>query len=117
LAKGLNEVSLVVVKFNAVEKELLRKPSDSPETKKVQSELELRVVRLFSAIIEYQAKAVRYYIRSSVVRLLRDVFNTDNWNSMIEQISRAKTSCMELMARISDDRSRARFDRQVRRAS
>ena len=113
--KGLNEISLTVVKFNSVEKELLRKPSDFAETKEVQSELELQVVKLFSVIIEYQAKAVRYYVHSSGAQVLRDVFNTDDWKNMLQQINETKASCGELMARIKEDRYRGRSERQVRR--
>jgi len=115
LVKGLNDVSLTVVKFNSVEKELLRKPSDSPETREVQSELELQVVKLFSVIIEYQAKAVLYYVHSSGAQVLRDVFNTNDWKNMLEQINEAKASCGELMARIKEERYQGQSNRQVRR--
>ena len=112
--KGLNDVSLTVVKFNSVEKELLRKPSDSPETIQVQSELELQVVQLFSLIIEYQAKAVRYDVHSGGAQVFRDLFNTDDWKTMLQKIDEAKASCEELIARIKEDRHQGQSDRQVR---
>lgn len=104
---------MTVVKFNSVEKELLRKPSDSPQTREVQSELELQVVKLFSVIIEYQAKAVRYYVHSSGTQVLRDIFYTDDWKNMLEQINEAKASCGELISRIKEDRYQGLSERQV----
>ena len=112
--KGLNEVSLTIVKFNSIEKELLQQPSDFTETREVQSELELQVVKLFSVIIEYQAKALRYNVHSSGAQVLRDVFNTNDWKNMLEQINEAKASCEVLVARIKDDRYQGISDRQVR---
>ena len=104
---------MTVTKFNAVEKELLRKPSDSSETREVQSELELQVVRLFSVLIEYQAKAVRYYVHNSGTQVLQDICNTNDWKNMLEQINEAKASCEELIARIKEDRYQGISDRQV----
>lgn len=111
--KGLDQISLVTIRFNLIEQVLQPKPSDTSETLRVQSELASRVVLLFSGIIEYQARAVCYFVHHGA-RLFRNLVKADDWAGLLEAINQAKIDCSGLVERIREDRSEARFARQVR---
>jgi hypothetical protein len=111
--KGIDQVSLVTIRFNSIEQVLQPKPSDTPETLEVQSELASRVVLLFSGIIEYQARAVYYFVHNRA-RLFRDLVKADDWAGLLEQINQSEIDCSGLVKRIREDRLESRFARQVR---
>jgi N-terminal domain of NWD NACHT-NTPase len=112
--KGLDQVSLITIQFNSVEQELQSKPSDSPGTVQVQSELESRIVKLFSEIVEYQARTVLYFFRGSGARTLRDFVKADDWEELLEQIRQSQNTCSGLITQIRSNRSESWLSRLVR---
>lgn len=111
--KGLDQVSLVTIRFNSIEQILQPKRSDTSETRGVQSQLASRVVLLFSSIIEYQARAVYYFIHHGA-HVFRDMFKADDWAGLLKQINQSEIECSGLVKRIREDRSESQLARQVR---
>jgi hypothetical protein len=111
--KGLDQISQITVRFNSIEQVLQLKSLDTLETREVQSELASRVVLLYSGIIEYQARAVSYFVHHGA-RLFRDLAKADDWAGLLEEIKQFEIDCSRLVERIREDRLESRFARQVR---
>ncbi|KAI9727364.1 MAG: hypothetical protein M1834_008435 [Cirrosporium novae-zelandiae] len=110
LARGLDQVSLATIQFNLVQDQLQRSPSDPPEASQIQSELKSKIVKLFSKIIEFQAKAVCYFCSS--YRRIRDFVKADDWEELLEEINETKKACSALVDQIRQGREDARRKRQ-----
>ena len=73
------------------------------------ADLEAAVVKFYSQILEYEARAVCQFNRSVAVQTLRNIVGADSWESMLGTVKQSATNCEILMQIIDTEDRRKRL--------
>ncbi len=65
------------------------------------------MVKLFKAILEYQATAICQFRRNTVVQLARNLATVDDWSAIIATIDSADKACEQFMTVLDSDTQQA----------
>ncbi|KAI3558850.1 hypothetical protein CABS03_11384 [Colletotrichum abscissum] len=108
ILRGLELTSSLICRYFAMEqvyRSRARLESLSAElARKLVLDLEQNLIKLYSNIIEFQARALCYLHRTRSTRFIRDVFRGDTWKTLIEEIERLDAHCRAFANLITDEK-------------
>ena len=102
LVDGLDYISTLIVRFTVMErtyrqyKSTQSTSSDSLDMTDLDRSFELRVTKLYSQILAYQARVVCQLPRNALMRYGRDVLKVDDWSTMLADIKTTEFNCNTL---------------------
>ncbi|WEW56389.1 hypothetical protein PRK78_001832 [Emydomyces testavorans] len=90
---GFEKVSKLMVRYRLAESthiEIFSKPSGPGMTlplEEIAASIRAQAVKLYTAILKFQMRLVKYLAHSGFSRFMRDVAVTDNWKDMLKEIT------------------------------
>jgi archaellum biogenesis ATPase FlaH len=105
---------MMMLRSNSVGHELVRKAGDSLEIQETQSELRVRIIKLYTSIVKFQIQAACSLCRSAANQGFRDTVKIDDWKGILDPIIQCEKNCWDLINKVNADRSKHRSDKQVR---
>jgi hypothetical protein len=90
---GLLEIPLVIRRYEVLETVYRNGQYGRNQLKE---DFEDRVIKLYTTILQYQARAVCQWSRSSVHQYVRDAFKFDGWSTLYSNIQSLDSSCKEI---------------------
>ncbi|KAH0538561.1 hypothetical protein FGG08_004849 [Glutinoglossum americanum] len=119
--QGLEYISTLVHRFTVIER-LYRQQDTSgnithhlPEVSDLRRNFEVEATKLYSRVLEYQARSVCQLSRAKVTRAIRDALKVDSWEELLSQIKASETSCEKFTGAIDSERLHRGFNEQERR--
>ncbi|MCJ1229232.1 hypothetical protein MMC12_005897 [Toensbergia leucococca] len=114
---GLESISETIRRYTEIE--LLYLQSDE---RTLRSDLETTITKLYSQVLEYEARAACQFSRNAAVQFARNVVEADNWNDILEKVKLSEIACEKLLRIIDakDHKTRtkqlqARIDEQIKK--
>ena len=99
---GLEKIALLIRRYASVEKVYLGNGNEI-----LTLDLRETTVKLYKAILEYQATAVCQFRRNTVVQLARNLATVDDWSAIIATIDSADKACEQFMTVLDSDTQQA----------
>ena len=97
---GIEEITKLIRRYAEIEHLYL-----SNEQYRLSADLDAAVIKLYSQILEYEARAACQFNRRVAVQTLRNIIGVDGWDSMLESVKQLATNC-EILAKIIDTEDR-----------
>ena len=88
---GLEYISKTVRRYTEIEHIYLH-----GEELMLKGDLEAAVMKLYSQILEYEARAVCQFNRRTAIQIARNVVEADSWKGTLEMIRASETACDQL---------------------
>jgi ankyrin repeat domain-containing protein 50 len=108
-SEGLESIPLIISRFKVFERIYrevgtatlgTRRPKDIAE---LREKFEDEVVKLYSRILEYQARAVCQLSSHAITQYIKDVFKVDDWEELLVKIQTLDSSCSRLAQAMDAD--------------
>ena len=95
LLSGLEMITDLVARHRIVDEHLTRDPR--PDSSDLDSDVEYRkiLIKLYTKVLEFQAKAACYLSRGTLIRFARNIPKIDDWATLQSSIVRIDTECRE----------------------
>ncbi len=99
---GLEKIALLIRRYASVEKVYLGNGNET-----LTLDLRETMVKLYKAILEYQATAVCQFRRNTVTQLARNLATVDDWSAIIATIDSTDKACEQFMTVLDSDTQQA----------
>jgi len=99
LMEGFQVISRLIQRFVIVERIYSKTVGHSMEDGKQEGgkgDLEEAITSLYSCILVYQARALRYLDHHKVRRVLSDTFKPEQWKDLLQKIKKQEEECDKL---------------------
>jgi ankyrin repeat domain-containing protein 50 len=73
----------------------------------LQGDLEAVVVKLYSLVLEYEARAACQFNRNTALQIVRNIVEADSWEAILGRVKESETACDQLMRIIDGKGQRA----------
>ena len=98
LAKGIEYMSTLIVRFTTIERSYKQQQSRmkhhlTPDREKLHTAFESHITKLYAQILNFQAKAVCQLYKSSLQRYALDAIKINNWGTMLSEIKEQEMEC------------------------
>ena len=93
---GIEEIANLIRRYAEIEHLYL-----GNEQYRLSNDLEAAVIKLYSQILEYEARAACQFNRRVVIQTARNILGVDSWDTMLESVKQSATNC-EILAKIID---------------
>ncbi|GKZ38373.1 hypothetical protein AbraIFM66950_010530 [Aspergillus brasiliensis] len=108
LLAGLEYVSQIIRQFNVMERRYLSRKHSlaiSPD-QAVQfvDGLEAAFLKLYTGVLEFQARAICHLTKHSVTRAFKDIFEVDSWEKMVDAIKESESTCRNFIRVIDSEK-------------
>ena len=103
---GIEEIANLIRRYAEIEHLYL-----GNEQYRLSNDLEAGVIKLYSQVLEYEARAACQFNRRIAIQTARNVLGVDSWDTMLESVKQSATNC-EILAKIIDaEDQRKRLER------
>ena len=103
---GIEEIANLIRRYAEIEHLYL-----GNEQYRLSNDLDAAVIRLYSQVLEYEARAACQFNRRVAIQAARNVLGVDSWDTMLESVKQSATDC-EILAKIIDaEDQRKRLER------
>ncbi|KAG7007336.1 hypothetical protein G7Y79_00010g028370 [Physcia stellaris] len=105
--QGLESIPFIVHRYQVIER--LRQPIKATISCRqaasgtLVKDLEMKMIQLYTKILEYQIRLVHHHFHNSAVRFGRDFVKADDWKMMFSQIQSLDTQCTQIAADLGQD--------------
>lgn len=105
--QGFESIPFIVHRYQVIER--LRRPNAGriarrqADTETLVTDLENKMVQLYSKILEYQIRLMRQSFHNGALRYGLDVFKVDDWKSMLSQMKELDFECSRLAREIGQE--------------
>lgn len=93
---GIEEIAKLIRRYAEIEHLYL-----NDEQYRLSNDLEAAIIKLYSHILEYEARAACHFNRRVAVQTVRNIVGLDSWDSMLESVKQSAINC-EILAKIID---------------
>ena len=113
LVEGLDYISSLVVRFTTIERLYHKqgpRPSsllDKEDFEELSRSFEAQLTKLYSRILNYQARVICQMRRHTLIRNGRDIFKLDGWSTLLDDIKKAEAACTEISQVVSSEKLEA----------
>ncbi|KAI9666582.1 MAG: hypothetical protein M1821_004518 [Bathelium mastoideum] len=111
LLQGLVATSEAICRLPVMEEIYRLEPADESASKTLKCDFEKVLTRLCSQILEFQARALCYLRKSSIVKFFKDMFKDDAWNELLEDITKSEESAKSFTTLINDAKMKEWFEK------
>ena len=106
--QGLERIPFIVHRYQVIERMRRRHTGFSvrhteADTDILVTDLENKVIQLYTKIIEYQIRLMRQSFHGWALRYGRDVFKADDWKTILSQIEKLDTECSRLAGELGQE--------------
>src|SRR6266536_326180 len=119
VVKGLGSTSAFICRLPVMEalyRSRAKLPSlNSDGSISFQQEFEANLTKLYSQILEFQARALCYLRKHWVVQVLKDMFKQDGWDCLLDDIDKSEASAKSFTTLIDAEEVKRRFE-EIRKA-
>ena len=103
---GIEEIAKLIRRYAEIEHLYL-----SDQQYRLSTDLDAAIVKLYSQILEYEARAACHFNRRVAIQTVRNIVGVDSWESMLGSVRQSATNC-EILAKIIDtEDQRKRMER------
>ena len=105
--QGFESIPFIIHRYQVIER--LRRPNPGriaraqPDSDALVTDLENKMIQLYSKILEYQIRLVHQYTHNRALRYGRDVFKADEWNKMLSEIKTLDSECSQLAEELGQE--------------
>ncbi|KAF4250500.1 hypothetical protein CNMCM8980_000868 [Aspergillus fumigatiaffinis] len=108
LLAGLEYMSQIIRQFNVIERRYLSRKHDlavpDDQADQFVEGLETAFLKLYTGVLEFQARAVCHLTKHSVTRAFKDMFEVDSWGAMTDAIKESEASCRNFIRVVDSDK-------------
>ncbi|KAH0565359.1 hypothetical protein GP486_001242 [Trichoglossum hirsutum] len=119
LLEGLDYISALICRFIVVERVYRTRAGISSlrpeEATRLEIEFEAAVARLYSQVLEFQARALCHLSRHPVTRFFNDMFKADGWDTLLVEMRKSELTCRGFTQLIDSEKLQTGIEEQKSR--